>query len=53
MVIPLLLSARASPLWTLELAWEVEGEKEPLDPDALVVPGEFALFAETDCEAVF
>ncbi len=47
-----LVSARASPLFTLAVAEDTDGDKELLDPDALTEFGVAALFAEADCAVV-
>ena len=47
-----LVSARASPLFTLAVAEDTDGDKELLDPAALVEFGVAALFAVADCAVV-
>ena len=47
-----LVSARASPLFTLAVAEDTDGDKELLDPAALTEFGVAALFAEADCAVV-
>ena len=47
-----LVSARASPLFTLAVAEGTDGDKELLDPAALTEFGVAALFAEADCAVV-
>ena len=52
-VICWLVSARASPLFTFEVAVETDGEKEPLEPAAATELGALALLAEADWASVF
>ena len=47
-----LVSARASPLFTLAVVEDTEGDKELLDPAALAEFDVAALFAEADCAVV-
>ena len=47
-----LVSARASPLFTLAVAEDTDGVKELLDPTALAELGVAALLAEADCAVV-
>ena len=47
-----LVSARASPLFTLAVAEDTDGVKELLDPAALAELGVAALLAEADCAVV-
>ena len=47
-----LVSARASPLFTLAIAEDTDGDKELLEPAALAEFGVAALFAEADCAVV-
>ena len=48
-----MVSARASPLFTFEVAVETDGENELLDPAAATELGELALLAEADWASVF